>query len=42
MNFLLTGVFVILANLSLIFLKNIFLTSLFVILAGTFFIRSVK
>ena len=42
MYFLITGFFVILANLSLIFLKNVFLAFFLILLAGAFFFRRHK
>ena len=42
MYFLITGFFVILANLSLIFLKNVFLAVFLILLAGAVFFRRHK
>lgn len=42
MYFLITGFFVVLANLSLIFLKNVFLAVFLILLAGAVFLRRHK
>lgn len=42
MYFLITGFFIILANLSLIFLKNVFLAVFLILLAGAVFLRRHK